>query len=216
MKIQDILDEELVQPNKLERKYAGKFNYLGSDNNSKKNLDSGSMASVKQDVNDPHMVIKHNLSPFTARDDSYPDFINYLIENKIENIHFPKVYDIHKIYDRYGRYIYKYRLEKLIPLKDASLEEFQNFRYNTFDDDHVFENRVSYMAIDLGIMMRELCNPYSPSSKLAILKSESLKEACIIVRNMTKELKTYSDIYEKNLMWRRGPYGLTLVIIDPI
>lgn len=220
MKIQTILTEKLIDTTKQEKNYSGTFKDAPPRGTPKKQIDAGSMASVKNDPNDPHMVIKHNRVPNMARNDLYPKFITYLIDHDIENPHFPRVYDIKKITDKEGKFIYTYRLEKLLPLSDASNDEcdmfiennfYQNSEYYEFYHFDVDKNhRYAWVAKIFAAFIKN--DDFSDH-----LRSESLIEAMKIIKDIMHTLGSReSDIYYKNLMWRRGPHGLTLVFIDPV
>lgn len=222
MKIEDILNEELINPEQTEKSYHGNFK-RNFKIPSKPNLGAGARSKVKADPTDPHMAIKFTKNPLQKENegfDRYPEFIKYLITHKIENPHFPKVYKMSKISDKNQRFIYTYRLEKLIPIDQISEEEFSAFiqktftenseHYNTLmDDNQPFDHKLTM----LGVIFNHIIT-YGDSEH-SILQ-ESLSEALQILKKILIDLNATSDVYYKNIMWRRGGQGLTVVFIDPI
>lgn len=227
MRILDILTEELVTPTVTQKRYNGQFEpqFKAKNDSSKgKIIGQGTQASVKQDPTDPHMVRKHNIRPYSrdGQQDGFNDFINFLINNEfLDNIHFPKVYDIKTIKDRYGRQIHTYRMERLIPhteltdreLKAVAAANFKgmDLRWIEREKDPDAFNRIAMeqIVVALGEAIGE--------RDTKAIASETLQQAVDITARGLRALGANLDIdsHLNNVMFRRQSTGVVLVINDP-
>lgn len=175
---------------------------------------------------DPHMYRKHGILPlgdpegkgskdgkegkearlYHPKVDGYDVFVRYLVENDIDNIHFPNVYSIRRINDKSGQHVNKYDIEKLIALKDLEAEEFTG----------VVSTHLkigAHSPIGLAAIISNAARFFPEDNDQ--LKLDSLIEACGIVRKIMVEKKLNMDLNSNNLMARRTSTGLQLVICDP-
>lgn len=216
MKIQELL-EDLINTTRQNKKFSGAFKrHSDSAPPSAKELGHGFFSSVKNDPNDPHMVKKHGIKP--SAEDAYNVFIEYLIDNDLmDNIHFPKVYDITKIQDRNGHTIHTYKIEKLINFNDASTKEAEAFIHRSFDDRATeMMARNNYGLLSAITMFFEDCLMDHPEY-VGMITDDSLKEALRVIKAIEgQDRHIFSDIKSDNMMWRRTPHGLVLVFIDPV
>ncbi len=175
------------------------------------------------------MVRKHNFRPMGtngphAAQMLTKDGFNYFIENIIksdsfDNIHFPKVYNIKKITDKEGNWIHKYDVERLIPLKELSNREI----YRLFTDNfkrHVkeYEKMDSYDLEDTRSNIGFILSSAIRKNDHSELRSAELKKAVSLLHNMNTRASDeghFMDLHSDNVMARRTPYGLQLVINDP-
>lgn len=216
MRIEQLL--ELVEPT-LTRKNTNLRFRAGNDNDDTA-LGQGNYSTVKNDRNDPHMVRKHHHTPVDDRvDDGYVDFVNYLIKNKIQDVNLPRIYDIKEITDPSGQKIYKYQIEKLNSIKDISLKELQALINRSIDANYhvdTIKNEDTYKRELLRQFGRDLENCLK-ASDYSRIKDEELIKTLQTIKDYTETKEdTWLDMGNAgNLMFRRGPTGLQLVIADP-
>lgn len=190
-------------------------NYLGSGG-----------SSIAKNHPDPHMVKKYNHQVFggihgRTDGDGFNKFIEYLIDHDIDNIHFPRVYNVKKIVDKDDGYIHTYTMEKLVNYyaDDLTPEQFEAFlEHNVSLPVRRAFHLVRPMKNDggdkfsrLDLLARMLSTKVSTGDMGGIL-TEPLREAMTLLSRMGGEL----DIHGDNLMWRRGGQGMTLVFLDPL
>lgn len=194
-----------------------------------KELGRGAYSIASTDPNDPHMIRKHHTSPLAARFDPFLDWVKFLIDNNhLNNPHFPKFYNIQKITDKHGSYIYSFTMEKLQSLTDKNINTeilYAIAERDFTDPDYIFENvsrvdSVESIAYEVASKMGNTMENAVMRDKVSDIKSESLLEALTIVKeyydanaDVIEDLR--ADIHGGNIMYRRGPHGFTLVITDP-
>lgn len=210
----ELLGEDLAQTQVTDRKYGGKFSYdrnrLRKQN--KGAIGSGLFSSVHQDRNDPHMVNKRNDTPLgpqhMQKEDGFDFFVRQLVANKqMDNIHFPKVYSADKNTDSTGTHRSKYTMEKLEPLGNVTDKELEA----------IVEAHMNQSAWNTELLAGDIeVSCYSKSMRTKKIKMESLIEACEFIEDLVDISDFHLDLHEGNLMVRRTPYGLQLVINDPL
>lgn len=216
MRIEHLL--ELVEPTLTRKNTSLRFRAGNDDDESA--LGQGNYSTVKNDRNDPHMVRKHHHIPIDDRvEDGYVDFVNYLIENKIQGVNLPRIYDIKEITDRDGQKIYKYQLEKLLPVKAISFEELQSLINRTIDAEYETEDDVNEEGNKRHVLRqfgRDLEKCLSAGDYRRIKDEELINTLQTIKNYIGTKKDTWLDMGNVgNLMFRRGPTGLQLVITDP-
>ena len=233
MKILDLLNEE--QQHKTTgaiKHYSGKLKQSYDAFNDDK---SGAFSSVKDDKTDPHMVKKYHHGPMDndpdseVGEDAYVYFALWTAKKNVSNPCLPRIYDIKKIKDRTGKFISRYQIEKLIPGSDLEPEELWHIMQRYFTKNEDFDatlqdvKRRIHNNHDMKtpiLMMGRLCEMYIKGRSDSI-KDESLKEALDLIREFLQTYKNSKhftlDIENSgNIMFRRGPHGLQLVITDPV
>lgn len=230
-----MLLEDLVSPEIRRSNYNGTFKKLYmlpkgvNDNTRAKRLGSGTQASVKDDPNDPHMVKKHNHVTYDRHiehgrtNDGFNRFVEWLIRRDyVDNVHFPRVYNIKTITDKGGRHIHSYTMEKLIPIQGASPEEMEAFVEKSLHPGAIkpapksnYMNARSYVYETMDLVCNVLTDAFM-HGEFSGIKSESLLEACEIMGKFVRaEGVDKSDLGPDNMMWRRTSTGLVLVLSDP-
>jgi hypothetical protein len=222
MKLKDLglLDENIAQTALSSASYNHYLQRWGGGTNPNR-IGDGGYSTVTDDPSDPHMVRKYGHNPMhpdnekPRRRDGFEVFIQYLIDHDLmDNNHFPKVYVNKKITDKSGAYINKFQVERLIEGSDLSIQERafveeQNFEptvLSAFDDDEIIDGMAA--CIENAI--------HNPARGKRTLKSESLLEACHIIADIMLDSGARSDVHQANIMFRRTPYGVQLVINDPL
>lgn len=213
MKILELLEQiqSVIAP---EAKFRGQFQPAKY---SIKGGSYGTFARVVPDKKDPHMVIKNDTSAkwHSHNPDNYNKYISLLIERDLinSNIHFPRVYNIKKIVDKHGKFIFKYQMEKLIRLSELSEADLEILARNicsNISDGMTDRNLVNaiYDAIE------NECDGADRGGQRLI--SKSLKQCIQIINDIGEEIGVPpNDIGGDNIMVRRTPYGPQLVITDP-
>lgn len=221
MKLKDLglLDENIAQTMASSVNYNHPLRSLGGTTNSGR-LGDGAYSVVTNDRSDPHMVRKYGHKPLKPdapiKRDGFEVFIQYLMDHdEMDNIHFPKVYTNKKITDTTGAHINKFQVERLVPgsalsIQERAFIEEQNFEPNVlsaFDDSEIIDGMAA--CVENGVV--------NAARGKRTIKSESLLEACRIVREAIKATPgSRTDIHQDNIMFRRTPYGVQLVLNDPI
>ena len=189
----------------------------------------GRYSQVKPDTNDPHMVNKKSFDPIKdlETNDGYFYYINKISESGIAdgNPYFPRVYDVNVYRDSTGKATFDAKIEKLEHSDNLSEEELLLVANHCFKD---FEDAMKRKAAYGGTLERKI-----PTKKLLILKTismllyDSLRHQGYVKDPMLadamkfidelyrKNKKVDEDLHEDNFMFRRGRYGLQLVITDP-
>lgn len=188
-------------------------------------LGQGAFSTVKDDRTDPHMVKKHHYSPITDNDeyiDGYVKFVNYLIANEISFTNLPRIYNVKKIIDKNKQYIYTYQLEKLIPCTAVDVDELialykRTVKANLPEQLHQYDDTTK--AKEIVRMMGRIFETAVMYNDYDRIKDESVIETLKVIARFM-EVASDDDLgldmsNSGNLMFRRGPYGIQLVITDP-
>lgn len=224
MKILELL-ERLIEPEHTTQKYRGEFHgRINRPPRDKGVLGHGAFSVVRDDPKDAHMVKKSHYRPMGTKHprfqnpetDGFDSFAEYLIKNDInDNIHLPRVYSAKKIEDKHGHTVSKYQIERLESLKnlpdDAILTiagthfEFSERYLKNADRYEIIENMASRLS-------NAVLYPYGSAG----LRIDSLKDAVRIIAQILDATDRHLDIHGNNIMARRTPHGLQLVITDPM
>lgn len=189
----------------------------------------GRYSQVKPDENDPHMVNKKSFDPIQdlEKRDGYFYYINKISESGIAdgNPYFPRIYDVNIFKDSTGKATFDAKIEKLERGDSLSEEELLLVASHCFKD---FDSAMQRKSAYGGTLERKI-----PTKKLLILKTISmllydslrhqgyvkdplLAEAMKFIDDLYRKNKHIDeDLHEDNFMFRRGRYGLQLVITDP-
>jgi len=185
-------------------------------------IGSGSFAKVYEDKTNQYNVIKigrvENEDP---KKDGYLAFLNNIKRLKI--ITFPRVdtIEIFKNVDEgYIPYIFKVRMEKLIPGTELSSSEiislFERFLGKNSPAEeleiHQETDIINKIEIFLGYLKRYMFTD-GFADELKQIPDRNLRLA---VRSMKKTMKEFKlDLHGYNVMFRRTPYGVQPVFTDP-
>lgn len=227
MKIQNLL--EIIDTKVSTKKYSGKLHE--PEENTLDRPRTGAFSTVKSDKKDPHMVIKHNHTPVpkdASFSDSYEYFIKWIIENKIYNIHFPRVYDVTKIEDSNGSYIYKYQVESLLGHSDVDIDELRNVIEMNFDVASLrkeiyfmdwADNDPKRILLIVGAACEQVINEHSSGE--FIKNPEILRALKLLTKfeSWASEAGLYTNLdlaNSGNIMFRRTAQGLQIVFSDPV
>lgn len=189
----------------------------------------GRYSQVKPDENDPHMVKKKSYDPIQdlEQKDGYFFYINKISETGVAdgNPFFPRVYDVDVYKDSTGKATFDAKIEKLIRGEELSEEEIMSVGNRCFND---FEEAIERKNAFGGFSERKITNKkllllktismllYDGMHDTKYIKEPLLIEALKFINNLYKQNKHIDeDFSESNFMFRRGKYGLQLVITDP-
>lgn len=224
--------EDLASPQTTERRYNGVFrnhhqqalNVQQATKN--RTLGQGFYSNVKTHRTDPHLVQKNNHRQMARDTDGFNVFVEWLIQHgKQDNIHFPRIYNIKRITDREGNVVHSYDIERLIRADAVSKEEIVAFHeHNIHEDAMPMEGLLERdweESTFKEMYFKHLCKVLERAVKQKIFSyflSDTMKSAIAVMVEATQDAslpQLYIDFHSGNLMWRRGPTGLTLVFSDP-
>lgn len=201
---------EIIEPHIQTVRSNTPSNELGRDTKSPSYIDSGNFSVVHQDE-DPHMVSKTARGAKESRIDGYWVFVDYVLRYKLwENPYFPRIYGKKTTtHTQNNASIKNVTMEKLHSHNTLSEEEGIFLYKKMFG-----ENIDKFDVEDLGMRIEEEVGTGKASGNAKSYDKNYIK-AIRILHNISKKEKTYIDIWEENLMYRRGRYGVQLVITDP-
>lgn len=208
----ELIGEDIAQTRVTDHKYGGEFNHEKNLKRTSNELGRGRFSKVMGMKKDPHMVQKKTImkvgNPHPTQEDGFTAYIDLLLANDLmDNIHFPKVYEDSKVTDKTGTERHKYTMERLVELSALSDEEIESIGTTHF-------HRMVYSPESIAEKIDEACqNNYG---RKTFIKLESLRDACEIVQEIAEASRFRLDLHEGNVMARRTPYGLQLVISDPL
>lgn len=214
MKILDLLERHIETTIEPDAKYNGKFRRSFNDDSFEDG--SGYYSSVRASRKDPHVVIKHNNN--TESYDPYYDYIKYIIDNNLmdENIHFPRVYNVKKIRDKFNNVVYKFDIERLEHMDELSNEIIETIMNENFNEESFNAENYDNSENISQLAARMMSSFIIKGTKNKFIKSESLKEALSMLTKMRNEHTSWHlDLHWKNFMIRRTPVGYQIVLTDP-
>lgn len=231
MKILELL-ERLIQPEQSSKQYRGHFNDTPEYAHPDKILGGGLYSVARDDKTDPHMVKKSNYRPMgnikyngRAERDPFDAYIDYIIDNDLmDNIHFPRVYNVKRIKDQDGKQVSKYQMERLVPLTNLSFEEFSalietHFKQRLalpFDGNTSKWDDYEYKIARDAIAQVLNAAAGGDGRALSTIKLYALEDAVNHINKLAKRTRATLDIHRENIMVRRTPHGPQLVITDPL
>lgn len=218
---------EIIEPQVSRQNYSGTFqgtrkhtDYESDDSMSvdKGMVGRGYFSTVAADKKDPHMVKKYTTN-FDS-DDVFDLYVRFIIKNKLhENPYFPRIYNFKEIQDKKGQTPYKYQIEKLQNITNLDKKEFEFIFDKIFGDGffskYVAGERTEQMAFRLADVV-ETAAKEDVESKI---EDEDFKKATRLIRMFVNSKKCDGcriDLHQNNIMARRTPYGVQLVITDPV
>ena len=210
MKIQDLM--ELIEPQV--RSYDMSKRSMRDRSNTGNDAGEGVFSTVKQD-RDPHLVKKTSKYAEDTHKDGYWFFIKNVIDHKLwENPYFPRVYQFKK-FSKGDDAHYRVQLEKLVDLNSISKKELYAMARKVFGESgmkDVIEKEEDIIQIPAAL--EHLCeNLYDGEIHTEGLDPD-LVSAIATLRKMNANKFEY-DLHRENIMARRGPHGLHMVIVDP-
>jgi len=223
MKIQIIL--ELIEPEvknyNTNKTFKDRpYNYH-KEKNDPKVLGSGNFSKVRT-TSDPHLVKKSSVETTTGnpeKDDSYWDFIDFLLKNKLwENPYFPRVYKKTSMHGKEDTSHHSVVMEKLEPISNAEHDDLLAIIRKSFNEKgrEEIKNRYSEeRGYKLPDSIAKILDDAVHRGNLSFIKDEQLEKALKILNLYAKHSKVGVDIHSENIMVRRTPVGLQLVISDP-
>lgn len=221
MLLEDLFDTET-------KKIYTKNRYLNRDKSKKddKAIDAGTSSIVIPDKNDPSMVKKRStgFNRTSKKEDGFKTYAEYIIKHKLgeSNPYFPRIYVMKNFSDKNGTEMQQYKIEKLIPYYEVSLEEILAFLNKIADiseewlqhidmgDSSRLHNRLTWFIKD-----KIINNTESFYNGRIILKDPLLNDVREHFKTLIKNGLVLNDFSGKNCMYRRTPHGLQFVINDP-
>lgn len=178
---------------------------------------AGAFSTVVAD-RDPHLIRKYSKTRLSEDDvDGFRLFIQYLIDsNEMHNPHLPKVYEVKTVRDGKGYRVESYRIEKLLDSKNVEENLLKAYVDEiTGVDTDGMEHRQRHNFLSNRIS--DAIEGYS--SKL--FTQQPIEDACRIISDAINDLSAHyvdvvNDVHQANVMYRRTPQGIQVVINDPI
>jgi len=222
MRIQTIL--EIIEPRvknfQSNREFKTRpFNWH-KDKKDPRHLGSGYFSKVRS-TNDPHVVKKSSVETTTGNpelDDAYWDYVDLIIKNKLwENPYFPRVYKKTSMRGKEDTGHHSVEMERLESIEKATKDDLLPITRKAFNKkgrekitSDVKEKKIS----PITAISRVLDNAVN-SGNLSLIKDDELAKALKILNLYAKNSSVGVDIHEENIMARRTPVGIQLVISDP-
>lgn len=231
---------EIIEPQELpQRRYGGTFRTVDKDEKNISSLDtdekrigSGFFSSVKSVLNDPHLVKKYR-NRFGERD-KYWDYADIIIKEKLwNNPYFPRLYTkqtyldrehqelpiikMEKLDSKINKKEALYLLDKMFKLSGKDLKEFQE-EINENGVDFITKAIARPIAAIISAESETAFTFYSGFSEFRLdvkIKDPLLKQAINKLIEIKNEISSSVDLHTNNLMYRRGPTGVQVVITDP-
>lgn len=205
----ELLGEDITNTRLNTSKYRGQFSQ--ADTMPQSEIARGSFSKVLRD-RDPHMVRKQSIRPMGrgAEDlaDGFDSFVEMLIDRDLmDNIHFPKVYKAQRSFDATGQHKSKYVIEKL----ERYGNQLRRDEITQIEDTHMMPGYDE----DERLPDRIFDSCRSASARERYIKMDSLKEACAALQDMAATSDFRLDLHGHNIMVRRTPHGLQIVLADP-
>jgi len=181
-------------------------------------LGYGFYSNVFTDKTNQYNVIKIGEIQEGLGNPEFDAYLNYLAKlKKYKNPVFPQVDSIQIFHDPSSKdhpYIYKVKMERLYPSSDIKNKEFEAFyekvfggadieRYKQFDFRTNRPIDFLYAALGDNELFKAIKDPYT-------------RQALGIIKNLNKKGGFNTDLHSGNVMFRRTPYGIQLVVTDPV
>ena len=190
----------------------------------------GRFSQVKPDQADPHMVNKHSFDPIQdlEKRDGYFYYIKNVSDNNMaeSNPYFPRVYDVFVHKDSTGKATFDAKIEKLERAADLSEDELLLVANHCFNDfDQALDRKRGYAGFterkaktQKELILRTISMLlYDSMRHQGYIKDPKLAEAMKFISDLYKKNKHVDeDLHDDNFMFRRGKYGIQMVITDPL
>lgn len=224
MKIESLL--EIIEPEiknfRTNREFKDRpFNYHKEKNNPR-NLGTGNFSKVRS-TRDPHVVKKSSISTTRGNpelDDAYWDFVNLVLKNKLwENPYFPRFYRKTSIQGEKDTSHHSVEMERLESIEKAPNEDLIPMIRKALNKKG--REYVKAKAEEVGgkgaliFAFSTVINSAVYDGNLSLIGDDELAKALKILNLYAKNSSVKIDIHEENIMARRTPVGLQLVITDP-
>jgi hypothetical protein len=208
MKIQDLLEAPFATDviDKRAKRNLDGFSQRKRDN------PAGGFSMVKPDK-DPHMMKKSSLRAMPDyQREGFKEFIMFLHNNKFENIHFPRVYEVTTIQGKDGYVIDKYKVERLIEGHKVDRQLMRNYVVSLCGEEAMedWHDEGAYRLL-AAMIMQAVDYDERPFT------ADSLNDACAIVARAIRAIGGTNDLgTDANIMYRQTPHGIQVVLNDPI
>ena len=207
MKLLEIFDTDTKERTTKDLGKYDKSYYRDYERQNPTEIGHGKFSYVKDKKSDPHFVQKvMKKASDDLSGDAYYVYIKTIVDQKIaqHNPFAPRVYKINQFKGTDGKQKYSIDMEKLIPLDDISQPELQEYARRLFDiDDEV--NMYDFSSFVEDAMHGRI-----------ELKDKNLLKLFNLINSIKEKYGFYDDLHAANMMFRRGPYGIQLVITDPL
>jgi hypothetical protein len=203
---------------------------------SKGALGAGAVATVYPHETDPHMVVKKEKSHKSSRElgrfgihsrnDAFAYFVDVAAPHMSSNPFLPRVYVKNARKSKNGIVSYTYVIERLVERFDSNLINktvLDSMAEQLLADPYIIQRQAS-----VSMKWQLICEAISKAiehGKYNILKDENLIEVGRLIWQAVDKFKDdwpqqdaniKVDLHSGNFMFRPTPYGVQLVITDPL
>lgn len=186
---------------------------------------TGAFSYVSDKKNDPFIVRKtahhdelHDSEKKNIENiDGYWKYIEGIVKNPElkDNPYFPRIYNIKYITGRNGNKIFRADIEKLEPFTNIDFDLALNY-FKSIIELGVYSNKEMYKREqDLFTRACDIMRRCINTDNYFQIKDDNLKEALEYIAKLVNE-GSELDIHRNNIMFRRGQYGIQMVITDPL
>lgn len=179
---------------------------------------SGMFSTIAKD-REPHFVRKYSRNKLRQNQiDGFKQFVQYLLDTKnTDNPHFPRIYEMKTVRDKEGYRIESYRVEKLIEYTEIEPDILIQYALSLING--FSESDLPYAASAHLVLTQSIERAVNKANRP--FKDDTLNDACVIVSdaiaNLSNEFdRVVNDLHSGNVMYRRTPHGIQVVINDPI
>lgn len=241
MHILEIISTEIPPEKAFRGNFRSSKVYHDSEDNSlssdRKQLGSGHYSTAKANK-DPHLITKYKKNFSDTEKDPYWEYVDMVINNKLwENPYFPRIYKKHTYVDQKNQKLPKVEMEKLDgsatlnkkeveylieKIVDPSSNLFSENVKSHFPEDKWYPynmTRIICRIIMANVIGFKKASVYAEGKEIDIdtrIKDTKLIQAIKALIEFRKYHPTASvDLHTGNVMVRRGPTGVQLVLTDP-
>jgi hypothetical protein len=216
--------DEIIQTNTRKERLKTTFDKSDEYNLEKRytkdQLGSG-MSYAAYDTDDPHEIEKRSIHPKTPDDpiDGNHLFIRSIVQNKMtgDNLWVPRVYNFNIATDSYGQEHYTFRLEKLWASYEVEEDEIielimdaiPEFNWDESMKAHPEVTGAAAMTTRLGFHLSLMVHGGIAAA------NKDLTDVLVLLKKLT-QVGGRLDLHGGNIMYRRTPVGVQMVINDPI
>lgn len=213
---------EIIEPQVNTSRHSGKFDRDFRKGNS--TLDSpsriggGFFYTAHTDEDNPHEVEKRSRRWVKEREDGYRLYVKALLDNNLpgNNIFAPVIYNVKEIVDDDGYKHYDFKMERLIHHHQLSSEEMEHVLNTIFIPEEA-EDVIRSSNGHVGLMQDKIAFKLHQAVRDKDEDHIKAKDLLVILKLIGNvNYDRLIDIKSDNIMYRRTPSGVQLVMSDPI
>lgn len=211
---------EIIEPRTIEKIRQQPFdknrvelqNLIHQEKYGKDDPNRGFYAKGRPSIHDPFMYTKISAQPVNLEDDGYFNYVQAIKPYIQSNPYLPRVYVIKIDKDSEGKAVPKYQMEKLFNLRELDKNDLdtRDEILRPISEKIFFEPPENPKGLFYRIGRALNFGEYDE------IKDKKLIQALELIREVNKNDNFEFDLHRNNFLYRRGPYGIQLVIADPL